>query len=135
MLAAAMRKATIRKPEVIRGPQGRTLGYSIDLSSVSVAEENIFFNSDASEVATVRFALSNKNSLTLYFPEQGVCYLIADADGRQMTTPSLFKEQFNCPIGFVPILGPVDHHENLFEKEAARLALYNYRASRNFRNI
>jgi predicted ATPase len=45
------------------------------------------------------------------------------------------KTQFNCPIGFVPILGPVEHHEQLYEKEAARLALFNYRASRNFRNI
>jgi hypothetical protein len=32
-------------------------------------------------------------------------------------------------------LGPVEHNEPLFEKEAARLALFNYRAARNFRNI
>lgn len=35
----------------------------------------------------------------------------------------------------MPILGPVEHNETLFEKEAARLALFNYRAARNFRNI
>jgi hypothetical protein len=35
----------------------------------------------------------------------------------------------------VPILGPVEHNEKLFGKEAARLALFNYTASRNFRNI
>lgn len=38
-------------------------------------------------------------------------------------------------IGYVPILGPVDHTERLFQKEAARLALLTYTASRNFRNI
>jgi hypothetical protein len=32
-------------------------------------------------------------------------------------------------------LGPVEHNEPLYEKEAARLALFNYHAARNFRNI
>lgn len=135
ILAAAIRRASRRSPEIVRGPQGNVRGYIIDLTSISVAEENIFYNYDESEPATVKFILSNKNELLLYFPERGVCYLIADAQGRQVQTPSSFRSNFNCPIGFVPILGPVEHHENLFEKEAARLALFNYRASRNFRNI
>ena len=50
-------------------------------------------------------------------------------------TAAAFRSRFKCPIGFVPILGPVDHNEKLYEKEAARLALFNYRAARNFRNI
>jgi putative AbiEii toxin of type IV toxin-antitoxin system len=50
-------------------------------------------------------------------------------------SPASFRKQFNCPIGFVPILGPVEHNENLYQVEAARLALYNHRAARNFRNI
>ncbi len=130
-----MRKATSRKAEAIRGPHGHVPGYAIDLSAVSVAEENIFYNYDDSAAATVTFTLSNQNQLTLYFPERNACYLIADAHGKQTATPTTFRSQFNCPIGFVPILGPVDHFEGLFEKEAARLALFNYRAARNFRNI
>jgi hypothetical protein len=35
----------------------------------------------------------------------------------------------------VPILGPVEHEDQLYQKEAARLALLTHRASRNFRNI
>jgi energy-coupling factor transporter ATP-binding protein EcfA2 len=135
ILAAAMRKAGTRKAEIIRGPQGRVRGYNIDLDMISVAEENIFYNYDESEAATVTFKLSNKNELLLYFPERGACYLIADAHGKQVGTPTTFRSQFNCLIGFVPILGPVEHIEYLFEKEAARLALFNYGASRNFRNI
>jgi predicted ATP-dependent endonuclease of OLD family len=73
ILAAAMRKATSRKPEVIRGPQGRTHGYAIDLRTISIAEENIFYNYDDSEPATINFTLSNNNELLLYFPEQGSC--------------------------------------------------------------
>jgi energy-coupling factor transporter ATP-binding protein EcfA2 len=135
ILAAAIRRASARRPEVVRGPNGRTLGYPVELSSISVAKENIFHDYDDSEPATVTFTLSNRNILLLYFPEPGSCYLLADAHGRKIDSPATFRNQFNCPIGFVPILGPVEHNELLFEKEAARLALLNYRAARNFRNI
>jgi energy-coupling factor transporter ATP-binding protein EcfA2 len=135
ILAAAIRRASTRKPEIVPGPVGETPGYSIDLSAISVAEENIFFNYDDSIAAAVKFKLSTKNELLLYFPKQGACYLIAEAQGKPIHTPSAFRSSFNCPIGFVPILGPVEHNEGLFEKEAARLALFNYRAARNFRNI
>jgi energy-coupling factor transporter ATP-binding protein EcfA2 len=135
ILAAAMRRASSRKAEVVKGPIGLTHGYRIDLGAISVAEENLFFNYDDGEPATVRFHISNGNELLLYFPEQGSCYLIADAKGKTNHSPSTFRSHFNCLIGFVPILGPLEHNENLFEKEAARLALFNYRAARNFRNI
>lgn len=135
ILAAAMRKASAKKATLVKGPGGTILGYDIEISTISVAEENIFFNYDDDEAASVVFNLSNGNSLTLYFPEQGICYLLPDAQGKNYERPSSFKKQFNCPIGFVPILGPVDHHEQLYEKEAARLALFSYTAARNFRNI
>ena len=135
ILAAAMRKAAAKKAALVQGPQGAALGHDIDLSQISVAEENLFFNYDSSEPAQVKFTLSNRNTLTLYFPDQGSCMPLSDAEGKHVSTPSNFKAHFNCPIGFVPILGPVEHHEPLYEKEAARLALFNYRAARNFRNI
>jgi predicted ATPase len=135
VLAAALRKAGSRKPEFVPGPHGRSFGYAIDLSGVSVAEENIFYNYDDSKPALVRFTLSNKNELLLYFPEIGACYLIANTEGSPPRSPSTFRNKFNCPIGFVPILGPVDHNEALYQEESARLALFNYTAARNFRNI
>lgn len=135
ILASAMRRAITRKAIWLQGISGATWGYEVDLSSISVAEENIFFNYDESEVAYVRFTLANKHTLTLYFPSQGICFLLPDALGKNYSNPANFRKHFDCPIGFVPILGPVDHHEILYEKEAARLALFNYRAARNFRNI
>ncbi|MDD1516295.1 MULTISPECIES: ATP-dependent nuclease [Bradyrhizobium] len=137
ILAAGMRRAHSRKAEVINGPKGTgpTHGYRIDLSGISVAEENLFYNYDDSEPALIRFVLSNANELVLYFPEQGSCYLMAQAKGKSSHTPATFKSNFNCKIGFVPILGPLEHNETLYEQEAARLALFNYRAARNFRNI
>ena len=38
-------------------------------------------------------------------------------------------------MAFVPVLGPVEQDEPLYQKEVARLALISHRASRNFRNI
>lgn len=135
ILAAAMRKASSRNPQVIKGPNGPTLGYSVDLKSLAVAEENIFFNYDDSQSATVTFKISNENELLLYFPEVGVCYLIPRPKQGSVANTSRFRAAYNCQIGFVPILGPVEHSEPLFGKEAARLALFNYQAARNFRNI
>ena len=70
ILSAAMRKAGTRKADVVNGPQGPSPGYAIDLGTISIAEENIFYNYDDSEPASVKFTLSNKNTLLLYFPEQ-----------------------------------------------------------------
>lgn len=135
ILAAGLRRANTRKPQLLPGPDGQALGHIVDLSAISIAEENIFYNYDDSEPALVKFSLSNRKSLTLYFPDQGTCYLFPEASGKPVSTPSQFRNRFACPIGFVPILGPVEHNETLYEKEAARLALFNYRAARNFRNI
>ncbi len=135
ILAAGMRRATSRRAEMLSGPNGTAPGYRVELGDISVAGENIFFDYDDSEPAQVAFRLSNRNELTLYFPGRGGCYLFASDREKSVQTPVVFRTRFNCPIGFVPILGPVEHNERLYEKEAARLALFNYRAARNFRNI
>ncbi len=135
ILSAGIRKANSRKPELVRSPQGRVFGYIVDLASLSIGEENIFYNYDDSEPASITFTLTGKKSILLYFPEAESCSMIIQDPEREITSPSVFKTHFRCEIGFVPILGPVEHNEGLYEKEAARLALFNYRASRNFRNI
>lgn len=135
ILAEGIRKARSRKPSLVTGPQGQCWGYSLELSDVSVAIENVFFDYDDSLPATVTFKLSNGNELQLFFPQQEVCSLICNTTGRPVTSPSTFISQFPISIGFVPILGPVEHQEPLYKEEAARLALLTHRAARNFRNI
>ena len=97
ILAAAMRKASTRKPEIIRGPQSNTYGYQVDLADLSIAEENIFYNYDDSEPALVTFKLSNGNQLVLYFPEVGARYLIATTLGRAAVTPKSFRIFIQLP--------------------------------------
>lgn len=135
ILSAGVRRANARKAHLIQGPTGATMAHTLDLAPLSVAGENVFFNYDDSEAGIVRFELSNRYSLTLYFPEKGICYLIPDALGHKCEAPSQFRRLFDCPVGFVPILGPVEADEQLYNEEAARLALFSYRAARNFRNI
>ena len=135
ILAAGLRKANTRRPQYVVGPEGRALGYSVDLAALSIGEENIFYNYGESEPAFVTFSLTGDKQLMLYFPEPRSCFLIANDPHSVVGSPSQFRAAFDCSIGFVPILGPVEHNERLFEKEVARLALHNYRAARNFRNI
>jgi energy-coupling factor transporter ATP-binding protein EcfA2 len=134
MLAHAMRRAESKKAELLHGPSGMAPGHPIDLTQISVAEENLFYDYDADEPASIRFTLASGNTLTLYFPDHGTCRLFPDAQGSPCASPKTFKAQFRCQIGFVPILGPVEQAEELNERETARRALFNYRAARNFRN-
>ena len=135
ILAEAIRKARTKSPTFVVGPQGDTRGYEISLGNVPVATENVFHNYDEDQPASVTFRVSTGARLILFFPQRGVCNLICETPGRAITSPSAFRQHFNIEIGFVPILGPVEHAELLYQKEAAREALLTHRASRNFRNI
>lgn len=110
-------------------------GHHLKLSDLAVASENIFHNYDDSIPAEIRFRLSNGNHLRLHFPAQDTCYLIPECAKRSVSTPSIFKTEFDIEVHFVPILGPVELQEPLYQEEAARQALLTNRASRNFRNI
>jgi len=135
ILGEGIRKARARNPEFVLGPNGQTRGYLVELHDIPVATENVFYNYDDSTPATVCFRISNGNELLLFFPEPGTCSLICQTVGRPVTSTASFKSQYNISVGFVPILGPVEHDEPLYQKDAARLALLTHRAARNFRNI
>jgi hypothetical protein len=94
----------------------------------------VFHNYDEADPATIDFRLSNGNSLQLYFPERGQCYLVPVGDASARSTTE-FRRNFDVDISFVPTLGPVEHNERFYQKEAARAALLTHGASRNFRNI
>jgi len=135
ILAESMRRARARNPIVVPGPKHEMWGHPVSLSEIPIATENIFCDYDDSHPAIVDFRLSNGNSLTLFFPKRDTCYLIPESKEMGIRSVSHFNLEFNANIAFVPILGPVEHDEQLYQKEAARLALLTHRASRNFRNI
>lgn len=135
ILAEGIRKARAKSPTLVEGPRGQTRGYSLSLANIPIAKENIFHDYQDDKPASISFRLSTSDSLLLFFPERGVCNLICETSGRSITSPSAFRRRFPLEVGLVPILGPVEHEEQLFQKEAAREALLSHRASRNFRNI
>lgn len=135
ILAEGLRKANRRRAELVQAPEGPRYGYTVDSSALSVGDENIFFNYHDSQPASITFSLTGRKRLVLYFPETQKCHLFADDPKTQIRSPTQFKSAFKCPIGFVPILGPVEQDEGLNQPETARRALFNYRAARNFRNI
>jgi AAA15 family ATPase/GTPase len=135
ILAEGMRKATSRNPEPIRIRREDSLGYRVPLDELPIALENVFSNYDDTQPAIIDFRLSNGNRIELQFPETNICYMVCKTQGRPVRSPSDFKREYKTSVGFVPVLGPVEHDEPLYQKEAARRALLTHRASRNFRNI
>ena len=136
ILAEGLRIGKSKKPTQITNPDGDSvLGYQIDLRNVPIATENIFFNYNETKPAIIKFRLSNNTFLQVFFPEVGKCYLHYISDSKVIRSPKEFRDVIDLEVGFVPILGPVEHNENLYQKEAARNALFTYKASRNFRNI
>jgi hypothetical protein len=135
ILSEGIRRARAKSSELIDDAKGHQVrAYPVRLEGLPISTENVFHNYDESIPATVEFRLSNGNGLNLYFPERGQCYMIPTSD-QFIRTPSDFRKHFNVEISFVPVLGPVDHNEPIFQKEAARQALLSHGASRNFRNI
>ena len=135
ILSEGIRKASCRKPELITLPHEQTWGYQIPLDDLPVSTENIFSDYDDSHPAIVEFRLSGGNRLQLVFPEQNLCYLVCKTSARAVRSPADFRREFRVTVGFVPVLGPVEHDEPLYQVEAARRALLTHRAARNFRNI
>ena len=135
ILAEGMRMASAKKPEYIDLDGIASWGYRVPLEDLPVATENIFSDYDDSEPATVEFRLSGGNKLLLVFREPKSCFLVCKTERRSVQSPSDFKREYKASVGFVPILGPVEHNEPLYQIEAARRALLTHRASRNFRNI
>lgn len=135
ILAEGIRRAQHRKAEYNDSAAIRGYCYPVNLSDLPVSTENVFTNYDDSEVAVVEFSLSTGDKLKLVFPEQDACYLVCVTKGKPVTTPSDFKRVFDVAVSFVPVLGPVEHEEQLNTQETARRALLTHRASRNFRNI
>lgn len=135
ILAEGMRKALVKKPEYFDIPGEEAWGYRVALEDLPIASENIFSNYDDSQPAVVEFHLSSGNKLALIFPETNLCYLVCKTKHRTVKSPSDFQKEYKASVGFVPVLGPVEHDEPLYQKEAARKALLTHRASRNFRNI
>ena len=132
-LEAGLRRAGARRPEPVEGPRGTVLGYHLSEESLPISIENV--HTDYAETdTTITFRLSNANKLQLYFPRDGGCNLIPEATHPWSRTAEAFRTVFPVSVAVVPVLGPVEHNEELLQPETVQRNLSTHRASRHFRN-
>lgn len=133
-LGVGLRQAFFKKPTIIKGPNDADrYGYQLKEEALPMSIENV--HTDYIEIdTTVTFKLSNNNLLILYFPKRGGCYLIPDANGKNINSPKQFIKEFPIDLEIVPVLGPIEQNEIIVTEETVRKGLTTHRASRHFRN-
>ena len=132
VLDSAIKFARSRAPVRIYLEATYKVGYWIPEESLPISLENVHtnYNSSASKIT---FRLTNGNRLQLFFPTDGGCALVPEADIVIMTAAA-FKGRFPITLTVVPILGPVEHRERRRERSTVVAGLATHRASRHFRS-
>ena len=134
ILDVGLRRARTKRPELVQGPEGATWGYRLSLDSLPVSLENVHTNY-AELDSIVTFTFSNNNRLVLYFAaKREGCTLIPYVHNKSIRSPSSFKNSFPVDIALVPVLGPLEHDEELVTEETVERYRSSHRASRHFRN-
>lgn len=134
ILEIALRKANSKRAELVPLPTGGTgHGHRVPEEQISVSLENVSTNYNGN-YSQIEFRLSNRSKLFLYFPEEGGCILHWEAAGASPNTAAKFRNAFPLKIQVVPVLGPLEHEENVVTEETVKRSLNTHRASRHFRN-
>ena len=132
-LSVALRTARTRTPTTLRLTDGNHRGYRVTTDQIPISLENAQHNyTDEDAVAT--FTLSNGNRLRLLFTKDEGCLLVTLPEGPFIRSTADFKRQYPIDIGVVPVLGPLEHNEQMVEDKTVQRNLQTHRASRNFRN-
>jgi energy-coupling factor transporter ATP-binding protein EcfA2 len=132
-LDVALRRSRARNPEYLYGPKGYTFGYNLSDETFPISLENVHTNYKEVD-STVTFRLSNGNKLMLHFPADGGWMLLPETQERPVRSVRDFKTAYPVSIVVVPVLGPVDHREQLVQYETVQRNLNGHLASRHFRN-
>jgi energy-coupling factor transporter ATP-binding protein EcfA2 len=133
VLAHGIRHAKSKRAESIVGPERRRPGWRLSDDALPIAYENI--HTDYEEIDTIiEFNTSNRGKFTLFFPRNGGCIFFADHEGSYVSRPGELNRWMPVTVQIVPVLGPVEHQEQLVTEDTIRRNLATTRASRNFRN-
>lgn len=133
VLDAGLRRARAQSAERFGPSLDSRSGYRIPAESIPISMENI--HTDYVDVdSTVTFRMSDGNELELVFPHDGGCVMFTGRSSKQATRPSEFISAYPVRLGVVPVLGPVEHEEELVQEATVRRGLSTHRASRHFRS-
>ena len=130
-LQVGLKLARARKPDHM-GKLG--WGYRLGQDTLPLSLENVHtdYNEDDS---SVDFKVTGGGRLRLLFPSDGGCQLFASHDKGTISGPGTFRKYFDIEVAAVPVLGPVEHEEQLLDSDYVRRSLNTHRASRHFRNF
>jgi predicted ATPase len=133
ILAAGMRRASAKSSQAVAGPNSYQQGYPLVTEELPISLENV--HTDYSDRASsVSFKLSTGPGPLLYFPVGADCVMVLPGKEVPTMRPSSFRYEYPVTVGVVPVLGPVEHEEELLKPETVARNLATHRASRNFRN-
>ncbi len=134
LLEAGLRVAGSRKPEMLTIEGQRCWGYRVNPHLLDISVENIHTDYIEDE-CFARFRLSNRNHLTLRFTRERDCFLVGEVEsGGRPRSVKAFRKYFPISVTTVPVLGPVEHGEDLRQERTVRNNLQTHRAARNFRS-
>lgn len=134
ILEVGLRRGRSKKAEYVPYLEGQfRYGHSLPIDQITVPMENVKNNYNDDD-GYIEFNLTNKNKLVLCFPADGGCYLHWDVQKANPVSPSTFKTAFPLNLQIVPVLGQLEHEEDMVNRETVLKSLNTHRASRHFRN-
>jgi predicted ATP-dependent endonuclease of OLD family len=134
ILDVGLKRAKRKSAERVPLPSGSTgFGHRIPEQLISVSLENVATDYN-DEDSKIDFKLTNKNTLSLFFPNEGGCILHWSTIGTDVTTPGRFRIAFPINLQIIPVLGSLEHEEKYVNEDTVKNALNTHRASRHFRN-
>lgn len=109
-------------------------GHRISLKDYKISTRNTYYNLIEDPNTRIEFHFNNNSKIVIFFPEKDS--IIISCEGNYVIDSIIkFKRHFDYKVGFVPVLGPLVESERIYTKETARISMFNYNSSRNFRNI
>ena len=107
-------------------------GHIISQNSIPISLENV--HSDYLDIdSRIEFRNTLGNTIYLYFPADGGVTMYWKAS-KVFRTPSAFRKEFPDIVQTIPVLGPIEHHEQIVTDKTINSAAGTTRASRHFRN-
>lgn len=133
VLAQGLRRARSRRATMLASPDGIRPGWRLPEDVLPIAAENI--HTDYADIDTkIEFRTSNRGRFLLLFPVTSGCYLFAESADSYIRRPADLNRHLPIRLQIVPVLGPVEHQEQIVTEETIRKNLISTRASRNFRS-
>lgn len=135
-LEVALLRASRRNATPLSFPNaGGYQGWQFPLESLPLSVENVHTNYDQSVPTYIEFRLTNNIDITLFFPtDEPFCNAFILEYDRLVSTAQAVRNRIDFSITCTPVLGQLEHNEQLVGPKVVDRNLNTHRAPRNFRN-